>query len=146
MYYLACIAHEDGTRLIAFPDAPGCQTFASADEDLVAVAREALEGWLESHLELGNAPPRPSAEPARVPGMGCAETIPIDVSPRLSMAVQLRWARQDAGLSQAQFAQRLGVSRQQVSLLESPEGNPTLGTLEKVAHALHRRLDIALVA
>jgi predicted transcriptional regulator len=69
----------------------------------------------------------------------------IRVRPGLSAAVQLRWARQDAKLSQKQLADRAGVSQQQIAKLEDPDENPTLATLEKVFDALGVQVDLDAV-
>lgn len=123
MEYIAKLAREGGRWLVEFPDCPGCQTFGETKAEAIAMAAEALEGWLEAHLEYGDAPPRP------VPHRG----VPIQVRPRLDIAIQLRWLREALRLTQREFATRLGVSQQQIAKLENPEGNPTLGTLEAIA-------------
>jgi transcriptional regulator with XRE-family HTH domain len=56
--------------------------------------------------------------------------------PTPALRLELRWARQERGLSQGQLAKLTGVTRQQISQLESPDTNPTLATLHKVASAL----------
>jgi transcriptional regulator with XRE-family HTH domain len=66
------------------------------------------------------------------------------VAPILAVRLQLRWARQDLGLSQAALARRIGVTRQQIALLESPDSNVTLRTLERVAEAMNLDLEIKL--
>jgi len=66
------------------------------------------------------------------------------VAPILAVRLQLRWARQDLGLSQAALARRIDVTRQQIALLESPDSNVTLRTLERVAEAMNLNLDIKL--
>ena len=53
------------------------------------------------------------------------------------------WARQDAGLSQKQLAEKAGVSQQQIAKLENPDENPTLGTLSKVSEALGMPLTVS---
>jgi transcriptional regulator with XRE-family HTH domain len=60
----------------------------------------------------------------------------------LAVRLGIRWARQAAGLSQVELADRLGVTRQQVSLLESNGRNLTVGTLRRVAEALGRDVEI----
>lgn len=137
MNYVAELAREGRRTLIEFPDLPGCVTFAEANEDVEAVAREALEGWLAVHLEGGEAPPQPS--PRRKAGRG---RLAVRVDPALSIALQLRWRRQDLKLSQADLGKRLGVSRQQVALLERPGGNLRVSTLAKAAEALDVELDV----
>ena len=70
----------------------------------------------------------------------------MDVAPQLAVAVTLRWARQDAGLTQAELARRVGVSQQQVAKLERPGANPSIATLRKLADALGVRIELKLVA
>jgi DNA-binding XRE family transcriptional regulator len=136
MEYLADLAREGRRTLIEFPDCPGCQTFAEPDEDVTEVAREALEGWLEVHLEGGEAPPRPRRR-RRGPKM-----LAVRVNPALAIALLLRWRRQELKLSQGALGKRLGVTRQQVALLERAGGNLKVATLAKAAEALEVELDI----
>lgn len=136
MEYWARIAHENGRVLIEFPDCPGCQTFATRREDPVAIARGALEGWLELHLEDGEAPPHP-----RFRGKG--HSIAVRVDPMLGIRLQIRWARQGAGLSQGDLANRVGVTRQQISLIEGKGGNLQVSTLQRIAAALNLELEIS---
>jgi len=46
------------------------------------------------------------------------------------------------GLTQTELAERLGVSQPVVAALETGRGNPTIGQLAAVAHALQVGLDI----
>lgn len=133
MHYAAHISREGKYVLAVFPDCPGCQTFADGGDELAAAAREALEGWLEAHLVDGRIPVRPVEHATAPVGKKLAR---IGVRPGLAAALQIRWARQDAGLSQKQLGERAGVSQQQVAKLEDPDENPTLETLEKVGRAL----------
>jgi len=119
--------------LAEFPDCPGCQTFANSGDEVAEAAREALEGWLEAHLVDGQVPPRPVEHTTAPAGKKIAR---IDVRPGLAAALQIRWARHDARLSQKAFGERVGVSQQQIAKLENPDENPTLDTLEKVSRAL----------
>jgi transcriptional regulator with XRE-family HTH domain len=64
----------------------------------------------------------------------------------LAAVLQIRWARQDQGLSQSAVAKRASVSQQQIARLESPDGNPTIEMLERVATALALRLDVVMTA
>jgi DNA-binding XRE family transcriptional regulator/predicted RNase H-like HicB family nuclease len=140
MEYIAHLAREGDATTIEFPDAPGCQTFAEKGEDVEAVAREALEGWLEAHLIDGDAPPARSERRPKVP-KGASELL-VRVSPPLALAVQIRQRRLERGLSQSQLGKLLGVSRQQAAALESPTANYRLSTLEKLAAALDLELDV----
>src|SRR3954453_18938049 len=59
-------------------------------------------------------------------------------------ATLIRRARDEAGLTQAQLAGRLGVTQAALARLESPHANPTIATLERVLRATGRRLDMRL--
>lgn len=140
MEYVAVLAREGRNTLVSFPDCPGCQTFGRTRERARAAAQEALEGWLEAHLVAGDAPPEPRYRPARP----SSRSVSIRVPPILAVRLQLRWARQALGLSQSDLARRVGVTRQQIALLESPDSNVTLRTLERVATAMNLRLAVEL--
>jgi ribosome-binding protein aMBF1 (putative translation factor) len=138
MQYHVRLEKEGRSWNAIFADAPGCATYGRSRAKALAAAREALEGWLEAHLVDGRAPPRP----ARV----ARNTEVVEVDPQLGLAIELRWARQDAGLSQAELASRVGVSQQQIAKLERPGANPSIATLRKVATALGVRVQLELVA
>ena len=63
---------------------------------------------------------------------------------RRAVRLQLRWARQSLGLTQAALAKKVGVTRQQIALLEAPDSDVTLRTLERVAAAMNLRLKVEL--
>jgi transcriptional regulator with XRE-family HTH domain len=54
----------------------------------------------------------------------------------------LRDARRRAGLTQADLAERLGVSQAAVARLESPRANPTVDTLDAALWATGHRLTL----
>jgi antitoxin HicB len=136
MEYLGKVTREGKNWLVEFLDCPGCQTFGRSRDEALTMAREALEGWLEVHLIDGAAPPRPKRRKGTAVAIGS----------RLSVALQIRWLREDLGLTQAQLAKRVGVSQQQVAKLENPAANPSLATLEAIAKGAGAVLDVKLVA
>jgi DNA-binding XRE family transcriptional regulator/predicted RNase H-like HicB family nuclease len=138
MHYVAYISKEGRQTLAEFPDCPGCQTFAEG-EVLAEVAREALEGWLEAHLIDGQVPPRPVEHTGAPQGMSSAR---VPVRPGLAAALEIRWARHDAKLSQGELGKKAGVSQQQIAKLENPDENPSLETLAKVARALGLEVNV----
>jgi DNA-binding XRE family transcriptional regulator/predicted RNase H-like HicB family nuclease len=140
LQYTAITTREKARTLIEFPDCPGAETFAEANEDPAAVARESLELYLESVLADREVPPRPSA--VRLP-QGWA-LLPISIDPALEVRLQIRWTREDQGLSQQALAQRVDVSQQAIAKLESPDSNVTLETLKKVAAALGLEVHVEL--
>jgi len=134
MEYRAKITHEGRQTLAEFPDCPGCQTFVDPGEDIGAAAEEALEGWLESHLAHGEAPPAPKARTG----------LAVRVNAQLAVKLALRWARQESGLSQAAVARLAGVSQQMIAKVEHPDYSPGLDVIERVAKALGRAVSIDL--
>lgn len=140
MHYAAYIHREGKHWLAEFPDAPGCQTFGQSPHELRRNAKEALEGWLEAHLVDGKAPPRPARRHRAPDGM---KALKVFVAPSLSASLNIRWTRQDLGLSQKQLAERLGVSQQQIAKLENPDENPTLRSLDEVAKGLGLEMDLS---
>lgn len=129
MEYAARITKEGKYTLAEFPDCPGCQTFSDSPATVEEVAQDALVGWLESNLGRGLVPPTPSTRVA--PGF---RGIPVPAS--LAVRLELRWARESAGLTQSQLAERAGMSQQAIQKLESRSANPTIETLDKVARGL----------
>jgi antitoxin HicB len=134
MYYNAKLTQERGRWLVEFPDCPGCQTFGESKDEAIEMAHEALDGWLETSLEHGDVPPRPAAQ----------RGVPVAVRPRLDVAIQLRWWREDLGLTQGELAKRIGVSQQQIAKLENPAANPTIDTLATIAHKMDADLIVTI--
>lgn len=60
------------------------------------------------------------------------------------MAIQIARARERARLTQAQLARAVGTTQSVISRIERADQNLTLGTLSKIADALHRSLFIQL--
>jgi DNA-binding XRE family transcriptional regulator/predicted RNase H-like HicB family nuclease len=133
MHYIAKVSRGGSAPVwvITFPDAPGCQTQTGKQDQVPAVAKEALEGWLESWLVTGEAPPRASGR--------ARKGLRIEVDPALAIAIDIRRARLEQGLTQAEVATRAGVSQQQIAKLEKPGQNPSVVTLAKVGAALGLR-------
>lgn len=137
MEFAAKVTREGKYTLAEFPDCPGCQTFVEGRASIEVAAAEALAGWLDANLGRDLVPPRPKRHVGK-------QFIQVPVPAMLSVRIELRWAREEEQLTQAQLAKRIGVSQQQIQKLEGAGSNPTLETLEKVAEGLGRRLSIAL--
>ncbi len=140
MRYPAYVHPEDGSFVVTFPDCDGCQTQADSVAEVAVMAEEALVGWLEAMMEVGEVPAVPR-ERARPPKGARLEWVSVPAT--LAAKVALRQARHHAGLTQAEFARRAGVSQQQVAKVERPDSNPTLATLERLARVLGLRLQVA---
>ncbi len=64
---------------------------------------------------------------------------------RARLALRIAELRKERKLSQAQLAHKLHATQQMVSDIETfKHTNITLGTLQKIAHALHSRLVVNL--
>ena len=82
--YPALLIHEGQDTRISFPDCPGCETVAGADEDMLGVAQEALTGWLEVKLGGGAVPPQASAiQQHSATGQILMVPVPDDLTRRL---------------------------------------------------------------
>ena len=63
----------------------------------------------------------------------------------MSPSILVRDARKKAGLTQAELAERAGVTQSMVARLERGGSNPTFLTLERLLHAAGHRLELSAV-
>src|SRR5712691_2640817 len=137
MRYPAVVTKEGKNLVADFPTCPGCHTFAPPGHNIEHEAKEALELWLESHLQERMLPPRPPRSfKAR---KGTVLWVPVE--PKLAVKLELRWMREELGLTQAELAKLAGVSQPAIAQLESPDSNPTIDTLNRVARAMGGEID-----
>jgi transcriptional regulator with XRE-family HTH domain len=61
----------------------------------------------------------------------------------MSPGTLIREARQEAGLTQAELAARMGTTQSAIARLERPDSNPRVATLEAALRAAGRRLDVS---
>lgn len=144
MRYPAIITYEGDATLAEFPDCPGCQTFSRPSEDdggIEAMARDALDLWITGCLNDGDELPAASTDLAAPEG---GAILQVDVSPALALKIGMRQARKQAGLTQAQLAEKAKVTQQQIARAESPDSNPTLDLLDRIATALGASLSVEL--
>jgi predicted RNase H-like HicB family nuclease/DNA-binding XRE family transcriptional regulator len=135
MQFHAMVFSDGGQYSVVFADAPGCQTCASSPAKAKAMAQDAVEGWVEVHLVTGSAlPPRPKRIRRRLPkgGWWLTITIPLKIAVRAALVT----TRVRMGLSQADMASRMKVTRQAYRQLESPDANLQLDTLTRAFDAL----------
>ena len=129
-----CTIKKDGDILIVqFPDMPNIQTFGTSHEEALAMAKEALEGCLESDISRGIPIPPPLY----------SKGYPVTVSSHIALSLQLRELR--GAQSQTDIAKKLGLSYQAYQRLENPrKSNPTIKTLERIAHVFDRELKVQI--
>ena len=78
--YPAQFVNEDnGTTSVFFPDLDGCHTYDSTLEGAALMAKDALEGWVETMLEIGEPLPSPSKINEITVGDGCVMLVVADV-------------------------------------------------------------------
>lgn len=118
---------EDGIYVAQFPDMTNILTCGYSHEEALKMAEEALNGVLAVDLDHGH----PIAEPKYTGGY------PIEVSPKVAFAIELRKARADK--TQKEVAEKAGMTYQQYQRLENPhKTNPTLETLYKLQKVFNR--------
>ena len=127
-----CIIKKSGSLYwVLFPDMTNIQTFGNTREEALAMAKEALDGCLESDICHNNSIPAPVFK----------KGIPVTVSNNIVFALRLRQLR--GKQSQTDIAGKLGMSYQAYQRLENPrKTNPTIKTLEKIAQVYGRELSI----
>ncbi|MCL2229790.1 MAG: type II toxin-antitoxin system HicB family antitoxin [Treponema sp.] len=133
MVYYCKVEKHDSLFWVQFPDMTNIQTYGNTHEHALEMAKEALEGCLESDISRGLPIPPPEYKSG----------FPITVSSHIALSLQLRELRGEQ--SQSDIAKKLGLSYQSYQRLENPrKANPTVKTLEKIAHVYGRELSIAL--
>ena len=65
----------------------------------------------------------------------------IDVEYQIAIAISC--ARDKMGMTQSQLSKITGIDRSDISRLENADANPTVLTLQKIAVALDKKLDIS---
>lgn len=72
-----------------------------------------------------------------------------EMEPEFALLREMLHARREAGLTQAQIAERMGTKPPAIARLESSLGNgkhsPSINTLRKYANAVGHRLEIRLI-
>jgi antitoxin HicB len=134
MTYYCTIEKERDEYIAQFPDMTNIVTCGFTHEEALAMAKEALDGCLEADISQGNAIPPP------VYGEG----YPVPVASHIALALRLRELRGEQ--SQTDIARKLGLSYQAYQRLENPrKANPTIKTLERIAHVYGRELNISIL-
>jgi predicted RNase H-like HicB family nuclease/DNA-binding XRE family transcriptional regulator len=134
MEYYCKLTEQDGMYIVEFPDLPEVLTYGDTQEEALRNAQDALNGAVASDVARGLNIPQP---------VFYADLFPIELDPVTSIALQLRFIR--GSESQTDIASKLGLTYQAYQRLENPsKGNPTIKTLERVAAALGKKLEIRL--
>lgn len=131
------IWEEDGDYLIqGFEPLENVLTYGENIEDAIKNGREALTGVLGVMLDNGQKIPEP-LKLSKAKGV-----YGIEPEPSVSIPILVRKAREEAGLTLAELAAKLGVTYQAVQKWERSGTNPKVATLSRVLEALGRRLEL----
>jgi hypothetical protein len=87
MNYPAVLASEGSQTLIVFPDLPGCQVYASINDNLLRQAQDALVDYLREELKGAEVPAPPSQ--LRIEGAVTGLVVPVPED--LANLLQERW-------------------------------------------------------
>jgi antitoxin HicB len=129
---------KSGTIGVVFPDHPNVITYGSDREDAIEMAAEALNASLEVEFDRHLPLPKPSGKPKTGRGR---EAVYVPLDPEVRTAFLVRGWREQTGLSQAQIAQKMGISTQAYQRMERPgRSNLTVATLDRIAHAVGKHL------
>ena len=149
--YSALLQRKAEGLFLEFPEIPGLSVRVTDREVAVSVAEAVLNERIQSMLERGEVPTRPGSfdeasadEERRESGGDVDVRFAVPLRPDNAVALQMRWIRQEQGLTLTAVAQRMGVSRQRMSALETTTRNWTVATLLRVAEALDADLEIVL--
>ena len=138
MEYIAKITKEDDGYTVEFPDIPGCYTCGDSLDEALTMAEDALYAVLYAKLEDKDPLPTATLKEDKKNGFYA-----IQVRGRLALAYTIFEARR--GKSAASLCQKMGITRQAYQKIEDPNAGITFATLEKLAAALGKKLEIKFV-
>lgn len=128
------LSEKDKVYEVEFPDLPGCITYGETLEEARLHAAEALTGYLESVLSREIEFRAPAS-------IISGDMYEIEPEKHVAFALWLRRKRKEAGMTQSDAAEKLGVKYQVYQRLEDPKRtNPTLKTIEKLERIFGSRL------
>ncbi|MBR4915803.1 MAG: type II toxin-antitoxin system HicB family antitoxin [Fibrobacter sp.] len=122
--------------VVSFPDLPNVNAFGRTQKEALAQAKDALDGAMESDLELGYTFVYPKTEPNPKKGL-----FPVALSPKVEIAYKIFEARR--GMKKSQVAKAAGMTPQAYQRFETPNGSPSVETLYRIANALGKKLEIS---
>jgi len=117
---------------VEFPDIEGALTYGNTLEMAKYLAKECLNLCLEEFSNHNIKKPKIYNE---------KNMYPIEVERNIAFALNLRWNREDLGLTQKDMAEKLKINLSAYQRLEdTKKSNPTLKTISKVENALKKEL------
>ena len=125
----------EGGWTVTFPDVPEAITQGDTEEEVAAMAEDALVTALSFYTDDGQPLPRPSAVKGR----------PVARVPSLVAAkLALHDAMLDAGVSNVVLGKRLGLDEKAVRRLRDPLYRSHIGSIEAALKMLGRRVELSV--
>lgn len=128
---------EDGSRLLSFPDVPGCWADGMTDAECEADAVSALIGGFKCHAKLNES----IAEPSPAEGRKTAR-LPVLIVAKIA----LHNARLEAGMTRTALAEKLGKSETMVRRMLDFDHNSRIEEIEAALAVFNRRLVLEVAA
>lgn len=125
----------EGGWTVTFPDVPEAITQGDTEEEVAAMAEDALVTALSFYTDDGQPLPHPSAAKGR----------PVARVPSLVAAkLALHDAMLDAGVSNVVLGKRLGLDEKAVRRLRDPLYRSHIGSIEAALKMLGRRVELSV--
>lgn len=135
MLIFPVVVERDGRGYFAhFPDVPEAMTSAASREEVLDMARDALETAIEFYFEDRRQVPTPSKV---APGQDSIE-LPASLSAKVLLLNEMI----SQSISPSELARRLGTSPQSVQRIIDIDHATKIDTIEEAFQALGRRLDL----
>ena len=136
--YRALISYdpEDSGYNVEFPDLPGCFTCGDSLDEAKMMAKDALNCYLSRVFDDKEFYKLKSGLGAQLEGN--MEWVKPDFY--VAFPIWLRLMREEAGLSQAELAESLGIRQQSYQRLEGSNANSTAKTLSRLQERLGKRI------
>ncbi|GHG38920.1 hypothetical protein GCM10017784_37100 [Deinococcus indicus] len=128
-------------------DIPASIISRKSKDEVISGLRESIALSILSYEDDGLIPPAPFASPSEVVKESEGdEVILIAPAPVNPVSLSIEKAIEKAGISRSELARRLGVNRSQATRIVDPfYFGHTVSTLNRVAEALGKRLEIQLI-
>lgn len=135
MEYQVKLQHQDdGEILVTCADFPEMSSIGNSEEEALNEAADAIQTTLQMYIQDRRAIPVPSGKRKG--------TRPVNLPAMAVLKVGIYELMKEQGLRKADLARKLGIHMPQVDRLLDLRYSTKLDQLEKVIHALGRRMEV----
>lgn len=136
VYPMTLKTYASGQVGVRFADVPEAMTAGANEADAMAAAEDALIVALSGYIDNGRALPHASKP---------AHEQPVAALPaRIALKFAIHAAMRQAGMTQAQLAERLGIDARQVRRILDLDHESTLAQMAAALAALGRRASVRI--